>query len=391
MLPVFLIVLIDLIGFGIIIPLLPFYGEHFHAGPDTVTLLMATYSGAQFLAAPFWGRLSDRVGRRPVLMASMAGAALCYVWLAYADTLWALFAARAVGGFLAGNIAAAFAYMADVTTPENRAKGMGVVGAAFGLGFIFGPAIGGILAGPDPATANYVAPALAASALSAVAFVLTLTVLKESLSADIRAANAAKPRISRHRQFIDSLETPNVGLLLALSFLAVFVFAGMEATFAMWSERAFGWGPQQNGYLFAFVGLISATIQGGLVGKLARRFGEAALVGAGATLLAAGLFALPYASTIPVLLITMVVLGAGFSVVSPSLNSLISLQVGPTEQGGMMGVARSVTTLARVAGPAWAGFLFAQWGRDWPYLAGGTVMVAVVALAVRHARKGVVH
>lgn len=387
MLPVFLIVLIDLIGFGIIIPLLPFYAEHFQAEPDTVALLMATYSGAQFLAAPFWGRLSDRIGRRPVLMISMAGAAICYVWLGFSDTLWMLFASRAVGGFMAGNIAAAFAYMADITTPENRAKGMGAVGAAFGLGFILGPAIGGVLAGPDVATADYLSPALAAAALSAIAFVLTLTVLKESLSPEIRASNSALPRKARSRQFVEALEKPNLGLLLALSFLAVFVFAGMEATFAMWSERQFGWGPQQNGYLFAFVGLIAAAIQGGLVGRLAERFGEPRLVGVGSVLLAAGLFALPASSTIPVLLVSMVVLAAGFALMSPSLNSLISLQVGPTEQGGIMGVSRSVTTLARVVGPAWAGFLFAQFGRDWPYLAGGLVMIAVIALSVTVMRK----
>lgn len=387
MLPVFFIVLIDLIGFGIIIPLLPFYAEHFQADPDTVTLVMATYSATQFIAAPFWGRLSDKVGRRPVLMASMAGLAICYVWLGYADSLWMLFAARAVGGFMAGNIAAAFAYMADVTTPENRAKGMGLVGAAFGLGFILGPAIGGILAGPDAATADYTSPALAAAALSAIAFILTLTMLKESLPAEIRAENALKPRKARTKQFTDALETPNMGLLLLLSFLVVFVFAGMEATFAMWSERQFGWGPQQNGYLFAFVGVIAAGIQGGLVGRLAKRYGEARLVNAGAILLALGLFMLPYAATIPLLLVAMTMLASGFAIMSPSLNSLISLQVGPTEQGGIMGVTRSATTLARVVGPAWAGFLFAQYGRDWPYWAGGMVMLVVIALAIKAIRK----
>ncbi len=162
----FLIVFVDLVGFGLIIPLLPFYGEHFHASPATVGLLMAVYSFAQFLAAPLWGRLSDRIGRRPVLACSLAGATLSYLWLAFAQDLWMLFAARALGGFMAGNIATAFAYVADVTTPANRAKGMGIVGAAFGLGFIFGPAIGGVLAGHDPANADYTSPALVAAALS---------------------------------------------------------------------------------------------------------------------------------------------------------------------------------------------------------------------------------
>jgi DHA1 family tetracycline resistance protein-like MFS transporter len=173
----FLIVFVDLVGFGVIIPLLPFYGEHFQASPAVVGLLMATYSLAQFVSAPVLGRLSDRIGRKPVLSVSLAGAAASYLLLAFADELWMLFAARAIGGLMAGNISTAFAYVADVTTPANRAKGMGLIGAAFGLGFIFGPAIGGVLAGHDPATADFQSPALAAFALSALALVLCLTVL----------------------------------------------------------------------------------------------------------------------------------------------------------------------------------------------------------------------
>ncbi|MEP1029729.1 MAG: MFS transporter, partial [Alphaproteobacteria bacterium] len=191
MLAIFLIVVVDLIGFGIIIPLLPFYGEHFQADPQTVGLLMATYSLAQFISAPLWGRLSDHAGRRPVLLLSLAGAAAAYVWLAFADALWMLFMARALGGLMAGNISAAFAYMADITTKENRAKGMGLIGAAFGIGFILGPAIGGILAGPDPLTADYRSPALAAAGLSLFALLLGIVRLPESLSVEVRARAAA--------------------------------------------------------------------------------------------------------------------------------------------------------------------------------------------------------
>ena len=162
MLILFLVVFIDLVGFGIIIPLLPFFGEHFDGSPAMVGFLMATYSLTQFVAAPFWGRLSDRIGRRPVLLLTLAGASISYVLLAFSNGLLMLFIARGLGGFMAGNISAAFAYVADVTTPENRAGGMGAIGAAFGLGFIAGPAIGGILAGPDPLTADFRTPSLAA-------------------------------------------------------------------------------------------------------------------------------------------------------------------------------------------------------------------------------------
>ncbi len=378
----FFIVFIDLVGFGIIIPLLPFYGEFHHATPATVGLLMATYSFTQFLAAPFWGRLSDRVGRRPVLLISLAGAAVAYVWLGLAESLWMLFAARALGGFMAGNIATAFAYVADVTPRQDRAKGMGMIGAAFGLGFIAGPAIGGVLAGPDPVHANFHIPSFAAAGMSTVALLLALATLKESLSADVRRRLAETPRRTRLEMFAAALKRPNVGLLIALSFLATFVFAGLESTFAMWSRRQFGWGPEQNGYLFAFVGLLSAVVQGGLIGRLAKRFGEARLIVQGAASLAVGVVLIPFSHGVPLLLAAMVIAGYGFSVTSPSLNSLISLQVGEDEQGGIMGVTRSATTMARFLGPAWAGLLFETIGRDWPYFGGAAVMAVVVGLGL---------
>lgn len=382
MLAVFLIVVVDLIGFGIIIPLLPFYGEHFQADPQTVGLLMATYSLAQFISAPLWGRLSDHAGRRPVLLLSLAGAVAAYVWLAFADALWMLFMARTLGGLMAGNISAAFAYMADITTKENRAKGMGLIGAAFGIGFILGPAIGGILAGPDPLTADYRSPALAAAGLSLLALLLGLVKLPESLSAEVRARAAALPRRRRLAQFADALRLPGVGLLMLLGFLATFVFAGLETTFAMWSRRAFDWGPEQNGWLFAYVGLLSAAVQGGLMGRLAKRFGERALLIQGAAALALGIGAIPFCTQVWHLLIAMAVAAYGFSVINPAYNSLISQQVPDTDQGGVMGVTRSATTLARVLGPTWAGILFAQIGRDWPYYSGALVMAAVLLLAL---------
>ncbi len=379
----FLIVFIDLVGFGVIIPLLPFFAEHFAASPATVGLLMATYSLGQFIAAPFWGRTSDRVGRRPILLITLAGGALSYVVLGYADSLWMLFLARALGGFMAGNISTAFAYIADITTAENRAKGMGVIGAAFGLGFIAGPAIGGILAGPDPLNANFQLPALAAAGLSLTALVMAIFMLKESLSDELRRSLAGKSRARRAQQFRQALARPNLGLMIGLSFLATFVFAGMETTFAMWSERRFDWGPQQNGYLFAFVGILSAIIQGGLIGRLVNRFGETGLVVQGAAALAIGMLAIPFANSLAALLAAMAIVAYGFSVINPTLNSLISLQVGPEEQGGIMGASRSATTMARVVGPVWAGMLFAVLGMDWPYFAGAAVMLVVAGLSLK--------
>ena len=369
-------------GFGIIIPLLPFYAEHFHADPFTVGLVMATYSLTQLIAAPVWGRMSDRIGRRPVLLITLAGTAASYIWLGFVDSLAALFAARAIGGAMAGNISAAFAYMADITTREDRAKGMGLIGAAFGLGFIVGPAIGGLLAGADPATADYSLPAFAAAGLSLVALVLAVAILKESLSEEIRARIAARPPEQRFQRMVQAFKTPKLGFLIMVSFLATFVFAGMEATFAMWSERTYAWGPQQNGFLFAGVGIVSAAIQGGLIGRLANRFGEAKLIIQGSVALAIGMVLIPFSENLWILALAMAVLAYGFSTLSPSLNSLISLQVDDENQGAIMGVTRSATTFARIVGPAWAGLLFAQLGKDWPYFVGGGMMLLVAALSI---------
>ncbi len=386
----FLIVVVDLIGFGIIIPLLPFYAEHFQATPTTVGLVMATYSAAQFVAAPYLGQLSDRVGRRPVLLISLAGAAISYVGLAFADTLAMLFAMRALGGFMAGNISTAFAYVADVTTKENRAKGMGVVGAAFGIGFIMGPAIGGMLAGDDPAKADFMTPSLAAAGLSALALILTVLFLKESLSVETRRELAAQGRVGRWQALRSSLQTPGIGLLIFLAFLATFVFAGLETTFAMWSRRQFGWGPAQNGYLFAFIGVLGALIQGGAVGRLAKRFGEERLIVVGALLLAVGIGCIPLSTTVPVLVAAMAIAGVGFSLISPALNSAISIRGGDGVQGGLMGVTRSATTFSRMVGPAFGGLIFGVIGKDAPYVACAALMLVVAMLALRGltARKG---
>ena len=383
MVVLFLVVVIDLIGFGIIIPLLPFFAEHYQASPFQVGLLMAVYSLTQFVAAPFWGRLSDRIGRRPVLLFSLAGAVLAYLWLGVAEELWALFAARAVGGFMAGNISAAFAYVADITTRETRAKGMGMIGAAFALGFTIGPAIGGILAGSDPHNADFQSPAFAAAGLSAFALILGIFTLKESLSDEIKKRIAEKPREIQSKQFQIALKKPNIRLLLLLSFLAVFAFAGIEATFALWSRRQYGWGPEQNGYLFALIGFSGALLQGGLIGRMSKRFGEANLIVQGSIALTLGIGLIPFATELWMLIIVMLIAVYGFSVISPSLNSLISLETNEEDQGGMMGVARSATTLARVGGPAWAGTLFSVLGMNWPYFGGACIMAVVIVISLR--------
>lgn len=374
----FLIVLIDLIGFGLVIPLLPFYAERFGGSPQEVTALMATFSLAQVLTAPVWGRLSDRIGRRPVLMTSMGVAALAYLWLGLANALWMLFAARALAGACAGNIAAANAYIADVTAPENRARGMGMIGAAFGLGFIIGPALGGVVAGNNAATADLRSPGLIACALSLTAFLGVLFVLKESRPQGL-APRSRKGRIAALR---DALARKALARLMLIFFLAILAFGGMEAVFALWAMAQYGWGPEQIGYIFTYVGLLAAVMQGGLIGKLTRRFGEERLLIAGLSLIAIGLLAIPAAHVLPLLIVAMSCLALGMGAMQPSLNSLISRRAGAEEQGEVMGVAQSIASLSRVLGPLLAGVLFAGLGRDAPFLAGMALVIAAAVLGL---------
>ncbi|MBV9554695.1 MAG: MFS transporter [Alphaproteobacteria bacterium] len=375
----FLIVLIDLIGFGLVIPLLPFYAKRFAASPEEVTTLMAVFSLMSMLTAPVWGRLSDRVGRRPVLMVSMAAAGLAYLWMAFANALWMIFAARALAGACAGNIAAANAYIADVTTPENRARGMGMIGAAFGLGFIIGPALGGVVAGNNVATADLRTPGLIACALSLTALLGIVFALKESLPVGL-PPRARRGRIEALR---DAMARKALARLLAIFFLTILAFAGMEATFALWAMAQFGWGPMQIGYVFTYVGVLSAAMQGGLIGRLTARFGEEKLLFAGLAAIAAGLLVLPVADGLPPLIVAVSLLALGMGAMQPSLNSLISRGAGAEEQGEVMGVAQSVASLSRVLGPLVAGALFAGVGRDSPFLFGMALVVAAASLGWR--------
>ena len=374
----FLIVFIDLLGFGIIIPQLPFYGVHFGASPAAVTLLMSCYSLAQFFMSPVLGRLSDRIGRRPVLMVSMACSCLAYLWLGFASALWMLFAARLIAGAGAGNIAAAQAYIADVTSPEVRAKGMGMIGAAFGLGFTIGPWLGGVVAGANPTAEDLQRPAFLAAALSALAVTLVIAILRESLPPGGVPARASRWELARN-----SFKRPMLRLLILLFFAITAAFAGMETTFALWTKDAFGWGPQQVGWLFFFVGCVLILVQGALIGPLSRRLGEARLVLIGAASIALGLAMVTLSANLPLLLVASACLAVGMGLLNPSISSLISRQAGIDERGGILGVSQSGASLARVVGPAIAGPLFELLGRNAPYYAGALVMLGVLGFALR--------
>ncbi|MBV8936867.1 MAG: MFS transporter [Alphaproteobacteria bacterium] len=375
----FLIVFVDLVGFGLVIPLLPFYALQFAASPQEVTVLLAIYSLMQLFTAPLWGKLSDRVGRRPVLMVSMAASVCAYLWIGSATALWMLFAARALAGACAGNIAAAQAYIADITKPEDRAKGMGLIGAAFGLGFIIGPALAGFLAGSSPATADVESPAWVAAGLSFLALCGVVLILPESLAADRARSGPSRGRIAA---ILGVLGRPVLSRLILIFFLVILAFAGMESTFALWAIGQFGWGPRQVGFVFSYVGILSAMLQGGLIGRLARLFGEERLLIGGLALIACGLAVLPFARHLAALVGAVSALALGMGLMQPSLNSLISRRAGREEQGEVLGVSQSAGSLSRVLGPAAAGLLFGEFGRNAPFFWGAMLVAAAFLLGL---------
>jgi len=349
LLVIFITIVIDLIGFGIVIPVLPFYveGTRFNASPRAVGLLFASYSIMQLLFTPILGRLSDRYGRRPVLLLSIIGTGIGFLILGFATTLWMLFVGRILDGITGGNISTAQAYIADITSAEDRAKGMGIVGAAFGLGFVFGPAIGGILS-----RWGVNVPFLFAAGLAFANATLLYFTLPETVTPDHPARASAAT--GRWTQLLQALKQSRLAVILTIYFLFIVAFSVMTSSFGLFTMFRLGFDAHATGWLFVYVGIIGAIIQGGLIGRLVKRFGEASLVIAGAFLFSLSLLLIPMAGP-HTGLFTLLAVGAifalGNSLATPSLTSLASKSVGSGEQGGVLGVTQSTASLARTVGP----------------------------------------
>ncbi len=370
---VFLIVFIDLVGFGIVIPILPLYAEDLHGSPLELGLLMAAFSAMQFVFAPILGRLSDRFGRRPVLLLSLLGSVVGYVLFGLAGSMAMLFASRIVDGISGANVSTAQAVIADITGPEDRARGMGLVGMAFGLGFVFGPAVGGTLVG----IAEWL-PGFAAAGMSALAFVLAWWLLPETLSPEARERARRTPLDLR--ALARAVAHPNLGLALAAVFLVIFAFANFETTFAQLARLRLGLGKRGVAYLFVYVGVLAAAVQGGLVGRLARRLGEGRLVAAGTFTAFLTLGFLPYLDRLGPVLVTLAALALGQGLAGPSLSALTSKLVGPDEVGGVMGIYQSLSSLGRIVGPFYGELVYGALGFHWPYRTGSLFMLAAAAL-----------
>lgn len=386
---VFLTVLIDLLGFGIVIPLLPIYSQAYGADELELALLFSSFSLAQFVFAPLWGRLSDRIGRKPVLVGGLFGTAVSYVLFAIADSMTGLFVARFAAGFFGANVSTAQAYIADVTDEQSRSKGMGLIGAAFGLGFTLGPLVGGELV-----NVSIAAPGFFAAGLSLCAGLFGLLRLVEP---ERRSATRAYGGETLRRAFADA----RIGVVLLLYFLSIFAFAGFEVVFIRFGlarfpevfgvpaaieeatvEQVMAAAPIAGRYMF-FIGLMSALVQGGLIRRLVPRFGEIKLIVAGPVLLGLSFVILGLAPTWSVVLAGCALLPFGMGVNNPSLNGLLSRAAPDEIQGSILGVNQSLASLARVLGPVCAGMLFVELGPSTPLLvsAGVLAVAALIALA----------
>ncbi len=353
---IYLTVFLDLVGFGIVIPSLPYYveTEAFRATPFEIGLLFASYSLMQFLFAPILGSLSDKYGRRPVLFFSILGSAVGYLFIGFAFALWMVFFGRIVAGITGGNISTAQAYIADVTTKENRAKGMGIFGAMFGLGFVFGPAIGGILS-----RYGIHVPFLFAAVLSLLNAVLLYFILPESIKLNPLAAT--KFRKNGFAQILESLSNARFGTLNAIYFFLVTSFSIMTYAFVLFTIFRFNYSAEQNGYIFFYIGILAVIFQGGLFNILVKKFGENPLMVVGCLMMAASFFAIPFITRdvggLIGLLSVVLVLTVGNSMASPAITSLASTVSDENEQGASLGVLQSGASLARAIGPALGGVL----------------------------------
>ena len=376
----FLFCIIDTLGFGILIPLVPYMADRFGTAPQFITPVLGSYSLCQLFAAPWWGRLSDRYGRRPVLMSSLAGACVSYVLLGCARNIWWLLASRMLAGFMAGNIAAAFAYASDVSAPEKRAATLGLIGAAIGIGFTLGQPVGGVLAGKDPHTANFVAPAVVSACTSVLAILLVRFVLPESHTAAHRQQHPDEPRRGPWRLL---RERPALAFLAAATLVVTYSQSILESIVAIWALHRFGFGPRTVGFLLFAIALPALLMQGGLVRVLAPRLGEARLATAGVLFYVAGLVCLAAAPVLAVAVVGLLLCGVGLGAYNPSAFALASKQSRGHDRGAVMGAYVASASLARVLGPFTSGPLYALWGPAAPFLMGACVTLPAAWLVRR--------
>ncbi len=375
MMTIFLVVFIDLLGFGIILPLLPYIAEKYSATPIIIGLLSGSYSLFQFISGPILGRLSDRYGRKKLLIISQLGSMAGYVLLALAGSLPLLFISRIIDGITGGNISIAQAYMADVTDKTTRAKGMGLLGAAFGIGFMFGPAIGGYLS-----KYGFAAPAYFAAGISLLSTIATTLFLKETVNT--QAAKASPRTAMTFTEFKKVLKTPPISTLLLIFFLLSLGFSGMQGTYALFVQAKFGWGPTQVGYIFALIGIIAIITQVKILALATSKLGEYQTLVWSIVLLAAGFGLIGSTSYLPLFILGNALIPLGNSLANPTLTAIATESIPPSEYGETLGLLQSSGSLGRIFGPIAAGAIFSMFNHNAPMLVSATIFVAIALMII---------
>jgi MFS family permease len=373
-----LVVLTNMIGFGIFIPIFPFLALHLGATATETTIAMGAYSFGQLIASPFWGRLSDRVGRKPILIIGLAGSSACYFLLAHARSVEELGLIRLASGLMAGNIGAAFAAAADLADNRTRARNMGFLGAAFALGFIIGPAIGAALVGAEGSAEGYARVCYASSLFAGLAALGAALGFRETLPLHARRPKA-HPRIRRTELLV---QRPVLARLVLVTLLMISAQALMESTFALWADRELRWGPREVGYAFAGLGVMTAALQGGGAGPLAGRFGERRVLISGLFCFTIGFAWMALARDEPAAIAGLTALAIGAGMATPSLNSLVGAQSSDDDRGVVMGVNQSASALGRVLGPAVSGMIFDRLGHAAPFAIGAAILGGALVLAI---------
>ena len=375
-------ILLSGMGFGLILPGFPFVAEKLGVPHWAGPMMLGLYAIGQFIATPFWGRYSDRLGRRPLLIGSIAGGMVGHLICAFAPNAWVLAFGRLLTGLMGGNIPVAMAYATDISPPEQRAKSLGMVGASLSLGFIVGPMVGGLLGGADAASATLLWPGLAAASVCLVAFVGAFFFLEESLPpgkrarAPVEAARDAGP--SAFRQVV---QRPVLAKLLGVGFLAYMAMAAFETNFPFWSGDRFGWGPRQIGLSFTYLAVLVVTTQGVLVGPLVKRFGEKRLLIAGLCSYVFGLLVMSQSAIWPVMIFGITFTTTGGALYMTTVNSLVSKQAGDSERGLVLGTFNTASWFGRALGPGMIALLgVAGFGRDAPLFAAALLMLPCIAI-----------
>lgn len=377
--PIFLIVSVDVLGLTIILPLLPFYAEKYGASPAVVGLLVSTYAVCQLVAGPILGRMSDHMGRRPLLLVSQLGTFIGFMILAYANALWIIFLSRVIDGLTAGNLSLAQAYISDVTKPEERAKSFALIGIAFGMGFLIGPAISGYLS-----QFSYRYPIFAAAALSATSILATYFLLPSTTPHSADGATPRKFTVLDWGNYVRFFRQPELGPLLWQFFAFTLAFAVYISGFPLFAERRYSWnghpfGPKEVGYVYAYLGMLGVILQGGLIGRLVKAIGELTLVRAGFFFGMLGLAALAFTYSVPFLLVVTAIASSGTGVVRPALTSLITQRADRSEQGVVLGLTQSLNSIAAIVAPAIGGLLIDHsLLAGWALLAAGICAVALL-------------